>query len=67
MKLKPILKIILILSLLLSAIIIFYALDHKVNRWYIIFAWGVIILNFIFQGILKKYLGIKLTYRQIKK
>lgn len=49
MKLNPILKIILILSLLLSAIIIFYALDHKVNRWYIIFAWGVIILNSILQ------------------
>jgi hypothetical protein len=45
MKLNPILKIIIILSILLSAIIIFYAYDHKVNRWYIIFAWGVIILN----------------------
>ena len=45
MKLNPILKIIIILSILLSAIIILYALDHKVNRWCIIFVWSVIILN----------------------
>jgi len=45
MKLNPILKIILVLSILLSAIIILYALDNKVNRRCIIFAWGVIILN----------------------
>ena len=49
MKLNPILKIILMLSLLISLFIIIYALDHKVNRWYIIFSYAVIFSNIILQ------------------
>jgi len=49
MKLNPILKIILMLSLLLSAIMLFYAVDHKVNKWYIIFPYAVLFSNIILQ------------------